>query len=171
MRSRHARCVTSLGWCSPGPSFTRARCGSTLRSIATTDLWLDDVEGDASPWVLDWLDLDVRRGECFGLLGPNGAGKTTTVEILEGLLEADEGEVEISGQRAHQRIVVRQGVDKDLARRIVKIIKDTKLKVQAAVQGEQVRVNGKKRDDLQKVIAHLKEQDLGLPLQFTNFRD
>ena len=83
----------------------------------------------------------------------------------------DEGELEISGQRAHQRIVVRQGIDKDLARKIVKLVKDSKLKVQAAVQGDQVRINGKKRDDLQNAIAMLKEQDLGLPLQFSNFRD
>lgn len=78
---------------------------------------------------------------------------------------------ELAGQEARQRITLRQGIDRDLARRIVKRIKDGKLKVQAAVQGEQVRVTGKKRDDLQSVIADLKGADMGLPLQFTNFRD
>ena len=78
---------------------------------------------------------------------------------------------ELSGQEARQRVTLRQGIDKDLARRIVKRIKDQKMKVQAAIQGEQVRVTGKKRDDLQQVIRLLKEADLGLPLQFINFRD
>ena len=57
------------------------------------------------------------------------------------------------------------------AKKIVKMIKEKKMKVQAAIQGEQVRVTGKKRDDLQQVIALLKEANLGLPLQFKNFRD
>ncbi len=83
----------------------------------------------------------------------------------------DSAEPELAGQEARQRITLRQGIDKDLARRIVKRIKDRKLKVQAAVQGEQVRVTGKKRDDLQAVIADLKGAEMGLPLQFTNFRD
>ena len=78
---------------------------------------------------------------------------------------------ELSGQEARQRVTLRQGIDRDLARRIVKRIKDGKLKVQAAVQGDQVRVTGKKRDDLQSVIADLRKAELGLPLQFTNFRD
>jgi uncharacterized protein YajQ (UPF0234 family) len=68
-------------------------------------------------------------------------------------------------------VTVRQGLDKETAKKIIKLIKDAKLKVQAAIQGEQVRVTGKKRDDLQQVIALLREQKLGLPLQFSNFRD
>lgn len=79
--------------------------------------------------------------------------------------------VESSGMRARQRITVRQGIDKELAKDIVKRLKDAKLKVQAAVQGEQVRVTGKKRDDLQEAIGLLRAVDLGMPLQFTNFRD
>lgn len=78
---------------------------------------------------------------------------------------------ELVGKEAKQNITLRQGVDSVLAKKIVKIIKEKKLKVQAAIQGEQVRVTGKKRDDLQNVIALLKEQDLGLPLQYENFRD
>ncbi len=83
----------------------------------------------------------------------------------------EEGELQTSGQRVHQAITVRQGVDKDLARKLVKAIKDSKIKAQASVQGEQVRVAGKKRDDLQAVIALLKAGSFGLPLQFKNFRD
>lgn len=83
----------------------------------------------------------------------------------------DVGEPELAGQQARQKITLRQGIDKDLARTIVKRIKDGKVKVQAAVQGDQVRVSGKKRDDLQAVMADLRQADLGLPLQFRNFRD
>ena len=78
---------------------------------------------------------------------------------------------DLAGNRARQRVELRQGIDRDLAKRIVKTVKDSKLKVQAAVQGEQVRVTGKKRDDLQDIIAALKQADFDLPLQFTNFRD
>lgn len=72
---------------------------------------------------------------------------------------------------ARQEIIVRQGIDKDLAKKLVKLVKDSKLKVQASIQGEQVRVTGKKRDDLQEAIAVLRAAELDLPLQFTNFRD
>jgi len=72
---------------------------------------------------------------------------------------------------ARQQIIIRQGIDSDTCRKVVKAIKAAKLKVQAQVQGEQVRVTGKKRDDLQQVIALLKESDFGLPLQYINFRD
>ena len=83
----------------------------------------------------------------------------------------DRGNVEERGLRAYQTITVKQGIDKEDAKKIVKLIKDSKLKVQAAIQGEQVRVTGKKRDDLQATMAKLKEADIGLPLQFNNFRD
>lgn len=83
----------------------------------------------------------------------------------------DKAKVEIANMRATQKITVRQGVDKELARKIVKQIKDSKIKVQAAVQGDQVRISGKKRDDLQSVISVLRDGTFDLPLQFTNFRD
>jgi cyclic-di-GMP-binding protein len=73
--------------------------------------------------------------------------------------------------RAKQTITVQHGIETEKARHIVKLIKDRKLKVQAQIQGDQVRVSGKKRDDLQSVIQMLKDQDLDLPLQFVNFRD
>ena len=95
--------------------------------------------------------------------------KMTRRGIDIGCLQA--GEIVESGQEAHQEMKVRQGIDRDTARALVKRIKELKLKVQAAIQGEQVRVSGKKRDDLQQVIAALKAADIGLPLQFTNFRD
>jgi uncharacterized protein YajQ (UPF0234 family) len=81
------------------------------------------------------------------------------------------GKVETANNRARQAVTIRQGIDTDTARRIVKEIKGSKLKVQAQIQGEQVRVSGKNRDDLQSVIALLRKGDFGLPLQFINFRD
>ncbi len=82
-----------------------------------------------------------------------------------------EGEIEISGKTAAMALAVRQGIESDLARELVKMVKAAKLKVQASVQGDQVRVAGKKRDDLQAVIALVKEAKPELPLQYVNFRD
>lgn len=84
----------------------------------------------------------------------------------------EKGEVKQSPTgKAIQEITIRQGVDTELARKIVKMIKQQKLKVQAAIQGDQVRVTAKKRDDLQQSISFIKEQNIELPLQYTNFRD
>ena len=82
------------------------------------------------------------------------------------------GEIrESSGGKAHQEVTVRAGIDVELARKIVRVIKASKLKVQASTQSDQIRVTGKKRDDLQAIITLLEEQELGLPLQYVNFRD
>lgn len=78
---------------------------------------------------------------------------------------------EIQLSVARQEIVVKQGIDKELAKKITKDIKASKMKVQPAIQGEQVRVTGKKRDDLQQAISMLKEGEYEQPLQFENFRD
>lgn len=78
---------------------------------------------------------------------------------------------ELSGMQARQRVVMKQGLDAMTAKKLVKMIKESKLKVQAQVQGEQVRVTGKKRDDLQQVMAMLRESNFELPLQYKNFRD
>ena len=76
-----------------------------------------------------------------------------------------------SGKLMKQDAILKEGIDKELAKKIVAHIKDAKLKVQAAIQGEQVRVTGKKRDDLQEAIAALRAKEFGMPLQFNNFRD
>ena len=76
-----------------------------------------------------------------------------------------------SGKQVKQDVILREGIDKELARKIVALIKDAKLKVQAAIQGEQVRVTGKKRDDLQEAMALLRGSEMDMPLQFNNFRD
>ena len=74
-------------------------------------------------------------------------------------------------KRARQQVSIQEGLDKDLARKMVKLIKDSKIKVQAAIQGDQLRINGKKRDDLQQVMQLLRDAKLDIPLQFNNFRD
>jgi uncharacterized protein YajQ (UPF0234 family) len=88
------------------------------------------------------------------------------------LKSRDYGKLVEAGQRATQTNTVRQGIDAEHARKLVKLIKDSKLKVQAAIQGDELRVSGKSRDDLQAVIALLRKlEDFDLPLQFVNFRD
>lgn len=101
-------------------------------------------------------------------------------ELLKGYMvrrKLDAGALEFkdaekaSGNTLRQEVVVKQGIDQTLAKRIVKEIKDTKLKVQVSIQGDELRVTGKKRDDLQEAIAHIKSLKIEQPLQFVNFRD
>lgn len=77
----------------------------------------------------------------------------------------------VTGQTAKQTVTLRQGIETELGKKIQRLIKDSKLKVQAAIQDKQVRVTGKSRDDLQSVIALTRGAKLEMPLQFTNFRD
>ena len=79
--------------------------------------------------------------------------------------------IEASGKQKRQPFDLKQGIDRDASRRIVKTVKDLRLKLQSQIQGDKVRVTGKKRDDLQAVIAKLKDGDFEQPLQFNNFRD
>jgi len=101
-------------------------------------------------------------------------------EILQGNLQKrgiEPGQLDYqkvepaAGQSVRQKVLVKQGLDKELAKQLVKDIKATKMKVQVAIQGEELRVTGKKRDDLQEVIAFLKGLGIEQPLQYKNFRD
>jgi uncharacterized protein YajQ (UPF0234 family) len=76
-----------------------------------------------------------------------------------------------SGNSIRQKITVKQGIDSDTAKKITKEVKGSKIKVQASIRGEELRVDGKKRDDLQATMAMIKELNIELPLQFINFRD
>ena len=76
-----------------------------------------------------------------------------------------------AGQSQRQKVLIKQGIDKELAKRIVKDIKSAKLKVQVSIQGDSLRVTGKKRDDLQSAIAHMKSMKIEMPLAYKNFRD
>jgi|TARA_B100000470_G_C19748968_1_gene372823 hypothetical protein len=90
-------------------------------------------------------------------------------KINVGCLEREATQQNVSD--AWQIVRVRQGIDTDLARQLVKLVKQAKMKVQVAIQGDQLRVSGNKKDVLQKVMELIKEQDASLPLQFVNFRD
>jgi uncharacterized protein YajQ (UPF0234 family) len=122
----------------------------------------------------------VLKDEAFQIESADEHKLAAAVEVLEGKLAKrkvplgalDRGAIEsASAGRARQTIKVRSGVEQETARAVVKAIKDAKLKVQAAIQADVVRVSGKKRDDLQEVIAMLRERKFEQPLQYENFRD
>ncbi|MGB8957285.1 MAG: YajQ family cyclic di-GMP-binding protein [Tumebacillaceae bacterium] len=122
----------------------------------------------------------IERKEAEISLASDSEGKLkSVVDILESKLikrglsikALEYGKIEpASGGTVRQQVKVKQGIDQDNAKKIVKLIKDSKIKVQVAVQGDQVRVTGKSRDDLQAVIALLRGADLPVDLQFTNYR-
>ena len=115
------------------------------------------------------------------VLRSNSEGRIDAVrDVLEGKLvrrkvslkSLDPQKPEPAGGKTWRQLIkLKEGIDREKAKLIVKAVKDSKIKVQAAVQGDVVRVSGKKRDDLQETIAFLKEGNFDLPLQFTNFRD
>jgi len=130
----------------------------------------------------DFKDIDAKyelSGSEIKLSAPSDFQVKQMQEILKTKLakrnvdvqSLDYQDINAQLHQATQVINVRQGIDSKTAKDIVKLIKGKKMKVQAAIQGEQVRVTGKKRDDLQEVIGMLREQDLDLPLQYENFRD
>lgn len=126
-----------------------------------SDAMIDYVEGNLKLEAQNEFQIDQMRDILEKKLAKRG--------IDLAALKPDK--IEESGTRARQKIEVRQGIDQDTGRKIVKLIKESKLKVQASIQGDQLRVTGKKRDDLQEAIALLRKSDTGLPLQYQNFRD
>jgi cyclic-di-GMP-binding protein len=97
-------------------------------------------------------------------------GHLTRRKVEAGALDFKEPE-KASGNSLRQTATLRQGIDRELAKKLVQGLKDSKLKVQAAIQGDELRISGKKRDDLQAAIAHIRGLKLEQPLQFVNFRD
>ena len=81
------------------------------------------------------------------------------------------GTLEVSNGSAYQEINLQEGIDRELGKKITTLVKQSKVKVQASIQGESIRINGKKRDDLQQIMQIIKDQKYDLPLQFNNFRD
>jgi hypothetical protein len=130
-----------------------------------------DFKGTGSTYALDGQTItmtsqtDFQLQQMLDILRQKLAKRGIDIACMK------EEEPEISGSEARQKITLRQGIDTPLARDLVKKIKGSKLKVQAAIQGEKLRVTGKKRDDLQAVISLLKEAKVDLPLQYENFRD
>jgi len=130
-----------------------------------------DFKGTDSKFVLKELDINLISESEFQLQQMLDILHIKMVKRGIDIGCLDEQQPVTSGKSVSQKVIVQQGLDKELSRQIVKIVKDSKAKVQAAVQGDQVRITGKKRDDLQQIIAILKENKLALPLQYTNFRD
>ncbi len=113
-----------------------------------------------------FADDDFKLGQVRDVLLGKLAKRNVDVRFL------DYGSVQkIGGDKVKQPITVRHGVSSEHAKKIVRLVKDSKLKVQASIQGDSVRVSGAKRDDLQAVIALLKKEVTDVPLAFTNFRD
>ena len=111
-------------------------------------------------------DSDFQLDQMKAILLPEMTKKAVDVRCL------DYGDVQkISGNKVKQEVKVRIGVDQDLAKKIVKLLKDSKMKVQAAIQGDAVRVTGAKKDDLQAAMALIRKDVADLPLTFNNFRD
>ena len=110
-------------------------------------------------------EADFQLQQMLEILRAKLAKRSIDVACME------EGEIHPSGKLVRQEVILKRGIDKDLSRQLVKLVKASKLKVQVSIQGDKVRVTGKKRDELQQVIALLKEEELDMPLQFNNFRD
>jgi hypothetical protein len=82
-----------------------------------------------------------------------------------------EDQIETSTGRATQKVMLREGIDQSLSKKITMLVKQSKIKVQASIQGTSIRISGKKRDDLQLVMQEIKEANFNMPLQYVNFRD
>jgi uncharacterized protein YajQ (UPF0234 family) len=111
-------------------------------------------------------DAEFQLGQVYDILVGKLAKRNVDVRFL------DKGEVQkMGGDKVKQPVKVRSGIESDLAKKIQKMVKDSKLKVQAQIQGEAVRVQGAKRDDLQAAIALIRKEVTDVPLTFNNFRD
>jgi uncharacterized protein YajQ (UPF0234 family) len=114
-----------------------------------------------------WGDSEFQLGQIKDILFPEMEKKEreSTKRLEAGPVQS------VSGNKAKQALKIKSGIDQDLAKKIVKLVKESKLKVQATIQGDAVRVSGAKRDDLQTVIALVKKAVTDYPLTFGNFRD
>ncbi|MFP6795620.1 MAG: YajQ family cyclic di-GMP-binding protein [Pseudomonadales bacterium] len=115
--------------------------------------------------VLVWAEEEFQVHQLTDILKEKLAKRKVDVGAL------DAQDLEASGKQKRLKFRLRQGIDRDVSRQITKLVKDSRFKVQAQVQGDKVRVTGKKRDDLQSVMGSLRDADIDTPLQFNNFRD
>ena len=118
----------------------------TITIFADSDFQLDQIK------VILFPEMEKKEPECVKRLDEQAVQK-------------------VSGDKVKQELKVKAGIESELAKKIVKLIKDSKLKVQASIQGDKVRVTDKKKDTLQAVMNLLRSQSFGLPLQFNNFKD
>ncbi|MCL6453421.1 MAG: YajQ family cyclic di-GMP-binding protein [Alicyclobacillus sp.] len=141
--------------------------GQTMKEVETRF----DFKGSKSHVTFDGKALTLLSDDEFKLAALYDVLQSKCVKRGISLKALNPGKIEpAAGGTVRQVVQLRQGIEGEMAKKIVKLIKDTKLKVQASIQGDQIRVSGKSRDDLQQVIATLREADLEVPLQFTNYR-
>ena len=159
------------------PSFdvvSEVNMGEVANAINQANREVDtrfDFKGKDAKFELDGDQITMRAPNEFQLnqMYDILAGKLAGRKVNIGSLKRDPVQVNVSD--AWQIVWVRQGIDTNVSRQLVKIIKETKIKVQVAIQGDKLRVTGKKRDALQEIIVVLKEVNIDLPLQHTNYRD
>ncbi len=130
-----------------------------------------DFKGTGSKFELDGQVIELTTQSDFQLQQMRDILRQKLAKRGIDIACLEEQDPELTGSQARQKIILRRGIETDLARKLVKMVKGSKLKVQAAIQGDKLRVSGKKRDDLQAVIALLKDANIDLPLQYENFRD
>jgi len=130
-----------------------------------------DFKGTGSKFVLDDVLITLTTQSDFQLVQMLDILRQKLAKRGINIACLDEQEPEITLNEARQNVIMRRGIESELARKLVKTIKSSKIKVQAAIQGDKLRISGKKRDDLQATIRLLKDADVDLPLQYENFRD
>ena len=180
-------------WCSCGRSGRQPFCDGSHRGTGLSpkgftakengEAYLCQCKQTANPPFCDGTHAGIpadQVGKEFALESSADGRLEAAIDVLKGKLVKRKislkaisgGEIKpAAGGRVQTLFTLTQGIPQDAAKELSKAVRDSKLKVQAQIQADQVRVTGKKRDDLQQVMALLREGDFGAPLQFTNFRD
>ena len=130
-----------------------------------------DFKGTDSKFLLDNEEITLNSQEEFQINQMMPILKESLVKRSIDVKSLDPQKIEISNFRASQKIFLKSGIDRELAKKITTLVKQSKLKIQAQIQGEQIRISGKKRDDLQSIMTIIKDANFDIPLQFVNFRD
>jgi uncharacterized protein YajQ (UPF0234 family) len=130
-----------------------------------------DFKGSGAEFELNNKEINLKAKEEFQIYQMAPILNESLAKRGIDLKSLNLGEVDLAMGSARQLITLREGIDKELAKKITTLVKQSKIKVQASIQGDSVRINGKKRDELQEVIQKVKDQNYDMPLQFVNFRD
>ena len=130
-----------------------------------------DFKGTDSKFLLDDEEITLNSQEEFQINQMMPILRESLVKRKIDVKSLDPQKIETSNFRASQKIFLKSGIDRELAKKIRTLVKQSKLKIQAQIQGEQIRISGKKRDDLQSIMTIIKDANFDIPLQFVNFRD
>ena len=130
-----------------------------------------DFKGKDAKFILDNEEITLYSQEEFQINQMMPILKESLVKRNIDVKSLDPQKIEVSNFNASQKVLLRQGINRELAKKITVLVKKSKLKIQAQIQGEEIRVSGKKRDDLQQIMKIIKDGKFNIPLQFVNFRD